>query len=177
MIYCHDYIAPLGSLLLASDGDRLTGLWIAGQKYHGGSAAMTPAPDRAEFRHAAHWLDDYFRGANPPLADLALAPAGTAFQQHVWNILLGIPYGATMTYGDIARELARQSGRPAVAAQAVGAAVGRNPIAIIIPCHRVVGSNGSLTGYAGGLQRKRQLLTLEGVPTAHFFIPKQSTAP
>ncbi|AMD47103.1 methylated-DNA--[protein]-cysteine S-methyltransferase [Bordetella holmesii] len=178
MMYSHDYLSPLGPLLLTSDGHHLTGLWIAGQKYHGGSirAPLTPAPDRAEFKRVEHWLDAYFRGAKPALADLDLAPQGTPFRQCVWQALREIPYGQTTTYGAIARQIAEQTGNRPVAGQAVGGAVGHNPISIIIPCHRVVGSSGSLTGYAGGLHRKLRLLALEGVDTTAFFLPRKSTA-
>jgi methylated-DNA-[protein]-cysteine S-methyltransferase len=109
------------------------------------------------------WLKGYFSGMNSEL-DLPLAPRGTPFQQAVWKILLRIPRGATITYGEIARKVAEEMGRPHMSAQAVGGAVGRNPIAILIPCHRVVGADGSLTGYAGGLEKKRALLRLEGIP-------------
>lgn len=178
MPYCHSHLSPLGPLLLASDGRQLTGLWIAGQKYFGGSRQQALVADsgRPEFKAAARWLDAYFRGENPPLADLALAPQGSAFRQAVWRRLLDIPYGETLSYGAIARQLAQQTNKPPVAGQAVGGAVGHNPISIIIPCHRVVGSNGSLTGYAGGLQKKIRLLTLEGVNTAQFFLPRSGTA-
>ncbi len=178
MHYCHPHPSPLGPLLLASDGRQLTGLWIEGQKYFGGTLeqALVPDPGRPEFKQATRWLDAYFRGEKPPLADLALAPQGSAFRQAVWRRLLDIPYGETLTYGAIARQLAQQTGKTAVAGQAVGGAVGHNPISIIIPCHRVVGSNGSLTGYAGGLHKKIRLLTLEGVDTAKFFLPKTGTA-
>ena len=160
-----DYIArcpsPLGELLLASDGDAVTGLWFEGQR----SFAATLDPEHEErplpvFEAAAAWLDRYFArrdpGPTPPLA-----PRGTPFQREVWDLLRQIPYGETRSYGDLARELAARRGLPSLSAQAVGGAVGRNAISILIPCHRCVGADGSLTGYAGGLDRKAALLRLE----------------
>ena len=149
--------SPLGEVRLASDGRALTGLWFVGQRYDGaglGTDAQV-APDLPVFAEARGWLDAYLEGGRqvrPP----AVALGGTPFQREVWGALRRIPYGATATYGDIARDL----GRPA-ACRAVGAAVGRNPVSLIVPCHRAVGSGGSLTGYAGGLWRKRTLLALE----------------
>ena len=152
---------PVGMLTLASDGDHLTGLWLENQKYFG----STLAPDATEqnlpvFAQAIDWLDRYFRGEAPAVT-LPLAPEGSAFRQAVWDILRHIPYGETMTYGQIAAQLQQQTGKH-VSAQAVGGAVGHNPISILIPCHRVLGADGSLTGYAGGLHAKAQLLALEG---------------
>lgn len=149
--------SPLGEVRLASDGRALTGLWFVGQRYDGaglGTDAQA-APDLPVFAEARGWLDAYLEGGRqvrPP----AVALGGTPFQREVWGALQRIPYGATATYGDIARDL----GRPA-ACRAVGAAVGRNRVSLIVPCHRAVGSGGSLTGYAGGLWRKRTLLALE----------------
>ena len=153
-----DYASPLGTLTLASDGENLTGLWMAGQKYF---AAGTPAnlpvrDDLPVFMQARDWLDRYFAGERPAVCELPLAPQGSAFRQSVWRILCEIPYGQTVTYGEIAKRLGVRS------AQAVGGAVGHNPISIIIPCHRVLGSDGSLTGYAGGVDKKIWLLTHEG---------------
>ena len=153
-----DYASPLGTLTLASDGENLTGLWMAGQKYF---AAGTPAnlpvrDDLPVFMQARDWLDRYFAGERPAASELPLAPQGSAFRQSVWRILCEIPYGQTVTYGEIAKRLGVRS------AQAVGGAVGHNPISIIIPCHRVLGSDGSLTGYAGGAQKKIWLLAHEG---------------
>lgn len=166
------YPSPLGELLLASDGAGLTGLWFAGAKYFG--AGLSPralaaaqalkargAPESAVLRETAGWLDAYFAGRAPGKLP-PLHPAGTAFRQEVWARLLEIPYGRAVTYGQLARELAQQRGLPHLSAQAVGGAVGHNPISIIIPCHRVLGADGSLTGYAGGLDKKRALLMLEG---------------
>ena len=148
--------SPLGRILLTSDRDNLTGLYFEGQKYQ-----FAPGPDdRLEesldlFQETAEQIRDYFAGTRAEFT-IPLGPNGTPFQGQVWEELTKIPYGATTTYGALALAL----GRPA-AARAVGAAVGRNPISIIIPCHRVIGRNGSLTGYAGGLDRKKALLVRE----------------
>lgn len=178
MYYSHSYASPLGPLLLASNGRHLVGLWMEGQKYFGGTVrqAFTPDAKRQEFTLASAWLDAYFAGANPPLAELPLAPNGSVFQRTVWQQLLRIPYGQTTTYGAIARQVALEMNKPSMAGQAIGGAVGHNPISIIIPCHRVVGGSGSLTGYAGGLQRKIRLLALEGVNMAGFSTPRTGTA-
>ena len=150
------YESPLGSILLAADQTGLTGLWFVGQKYFpsfsDGDFFENETPVLTE---AKHWLSLYFSGKEPDFLP-PLHPQGRSFRQAVWNVLLTIPRGQTMTYGEIARRLNVRS------AQAVGGAVGHNPISILIPCHRVVGSDGSLTGYAGGLARKEWLLHLEG---------------
>ena len=150
------YESPLGSILLAADQTGLTGLWFVGQKYFpsflDGDFFENETPVLTE---AKHWLSLYFSGKEPDFLP-PLHPQGSFFRQAVWNVLLTIPRGQTMTYGEIARRLNVRS------AQAVGGAVGHNPISILIPCHRVVGSDGSLTGYAGGLARKEWLLHLEG---------------
>ena len=167
------YASPVGELTLASDGTALTGLWLEGQKYFGGTSGEELAPGRPDlpvFQAARAWLDRYFAGEKPSPAELPLAPAGTPFQRAVWEKLQAIPYGAVTTYGALARELDGASPR------AVGSAVGRNPISIIIPCHRVVGADGSLTGYAGGLERKQRLLTHEGVDVSRFSVPKRGSA-
>ena len=153
-----DYASPLGTLTLASDGENLTGLWMAGQKYFaaGIPTNLPVCDDLPVFSKARDWLDRYFSGERPLPGELPLAPQGSAFRQSVWRILCEIPYGQTVTYGEIAKRL------PCKSAQAVGGAVGHNPISIIIPCHRVLGSDGSLTGYAGGAQKKIWLLAHEG---------------
>lgn len=153
-----DYASPLGTLTLASDGENLTGLWMAGQKYFaaGIPTNLPVSDDLPVFWKARDWLDRYFSGERPLPGELPLAPQGSAFRQSVWRILCEIPYGQTVTYGEIAKSLGVRS------AQAVGGAVGHNPISIIIPCHRVLGSDGSLTGYAGGAQKKIWLLAHEG---------------
>jgi len=157
------YDAPMGRLLLAAREDALTGLWIEGQKYFPYAICEDRTQDDTHpvLRRTKNWLDRYFAGDRPDITELKLAPSGSEFQKQVWSILCRIPYGQVTTYGAIAKELAAEKGLTSMSAQAVGGAVGRNPISIIIPCHRVVGADGSLTGYAGGLERKKQLLTLE----------------
>ena len=172
---CH-YESPLGGVLLAADEIGLTGLWFDGQK----SFARGLPADRVEretpaLLEAKRWLDIYFSGKEPDFTPL-LHPIGSAFRQSVWEILLQIPYGKTITYGEIARQLSEKMGLSRMSAQAVGGAVGRNEISIIIPCHRVVGTNGSLTGYAGGIDRKGKLLELEQTDMTGFFVPKKGTA-
>lgn len=157
MTYWTKLPSPLGPLTLASGGESLIGLWLEGQKYF--AAGLEPEteerPDLPVFRQAAAWLDAYFmRQAPPPLPPLA--PRGTAFRQIAWKALLEIPYGHTCTYQELAKKLGSSP-------RAIGGAVGRNPISILIPCHRVVGMNGSLVGYAGGVEKKRFLLELESV--------------
>lgn len=176
MLYINNYKSPLGNITLASNGEALTGLWIEGQKYFA-SSIKSPAEEKflPIFENTAKWLDIYFSGKNPSFT-LPIKFTGTPFQLMVWGILQKIPYGEVITYKDIACEIANQKGLPKMSAQAVGGAVGRNPISIIVPCHRVVGSNGSLTGYAGGVDKKLKLLTLEGVDTSCLFVPKKGSA-
>lgn len=164
MYYASFYPSPVGRLTLAAHGNSLVGLWLEGQKYYGGGIAdaLTRRDDVPVFNQTREWLDSYFAGEKPDSAGLPLAPMGSEFRQAVWALLRQIPYGEVTTYGALARRLAAQMGRPNVSAQAVGGAVGHNPISIIIPCHRVVGADGGLTGYAGGLDVKRKLLALEG---------------
>ena len=176
MIFVSHYDSPLGMIYMAADDDVLKGVWFEGQKYFAntlpvGHCAQT-TPILAE---AKRWLDIYFSG-NEPDFDLPLNPTGTDFQKRVWRILCMIPYGKTMTYGQIAAQIAAERGIARMSAQAVGGAVGHNPLSIIVPCHRVVGTNGSLTGYAGGIDRKIKLLTLEGINMSAFFVPKKGTA-
>lgn len=176
MTFTQHYDSPLGGILLAADEIGLTGLWFDGEKYF---AAHLPAehaeretPILAETRR---WLDIYFTGREPGFTP-PLHPIGTAFRRSVWEILLQIPYGKTVTYGGIARQLAEKQGLSRMSAQAVGGAVGHNEISIVIPCHRVVGTNGSLTGYAGGIAKKVGLLELERVDMSRLFVPKKGTA-
>lgn len=176
MEYTHHYISPLGSITLASDGSALTGLWFDGQKYFGSTLAENYAQKECPvFEQAVQWLNIYFSGKGPDFTP-PLSMQATPFRQAVWEILLSIPYGQTMTYGEIAKEIARQRGLERMSAHAVGGAVSHNPISLIIPCHRVVGANGSLTGYAGGIDKKVQLLTLEGTDMSRLFIPVRGTA-
>jgi len=167
MHFTTTYRSPLGDILLAGTDTHLTGLWFMDQKY----VKATLPPDAihlktsselpTSLRESIRWLDIYFSGINPDFMP-SLQPSGTVFQMEVWEILKDIPYGKTMTYGEVASVLAKQRGIISMSAQAVGNAVGRNPISIIIPCHRVIGANGTLTGYAGGIERKHALLILEG---------------
>ena len=161
MVSIQQYQSPLGGILLAADEVGLVGLWFEGQKYFARTLPeeqqLKETPVLAETRH---WLNIYFSGKKPAFTP-PLHPAGSAFRQAVWQILLQIPYGKTMTYGEIAREMAKRQQVSHMSAQAVGGAVGHNAISIIIPCHRVIGANGSLTGYAGGIDKKAALLELE----------------
>lgn len=162
MRYTDNYVSPMGNIVLAGDGTALTGLWFEGQKWFG--AGLTDGAERAElpvFGQTKKWLDIYFGGGEPAFTPV-VALRGSEFQIAVWNVLSAIPYGKTVTYGEIAKNLTAVTGRK-TSARAVGSAVGRNPVSIIVPCHRVLGADGSLTGYAGGVERKRELLRLEGV--------------
>lgn len=176
MFYCSECESPVGALTIASDGQAVCGLWLDGQKYHGATIPekMVPDDDAAGFAELRAWLEAYFAGDPQPISDVPLAPRGSEFQQAVWKRLIAIPHGELTTYGAIASELKRERGK--VSALAVGGAVGHNPISIIIPCHRVVGSDGSLTGYAGGIERKLWLLEHEGVGTGELYVPKRGTA-
>jgi methylated-DNA-[protein]-cysteine S-methyltransferase len=178
MYYSTTHRSPVGALTLACDGEGLVGVWIEGQKYHGGALRGTAAEsgDTPVLRAAKAWIDRYFAGEKPGIDELPLEPIGGEFRQSVWKILRSIPYGEVITYGDIARQMALQAGKTSMSAQAVGGAVGHNPISIIIPCHRVVGANGSLTGYAGGIGTKVKLLEFEGADMSRLFVPKRGTA-
>lgn len=176
MQYTSNYRSPLGDILLAADEVGLTGLWFVGQKYF--ALYLDQEHEEKEipvFDETKQWLDIYFAGCMPDFTP-TLHFTGTAFQNEVWEILCTIPYGETLTYGEIARRLAAKRGLERMSAQAVGGAVSHNEISIIVPCHRVVGTNGSLTGYAGGIDRKVKLLTLENADIKSFFIPKKGTA-
>lgn len=161
MIYTQHYDSPLGGILLAADESGLTGLWFAGGRYFAeGLPAAHIRQETPILAAAKGWLDIYFTGREPDFLP-PLHPAGSLFQQAVWALLLQIPYGQTVTYGQLAARLAAERGLARMSAQAVGGAVGRNRISLIIPCHRVLGADGSLTGYAGGLDRKAKLLAWE----------------
>lgn len=176
MIKTQHYDSPLGGILLAADEIGLRGLWFDGQKYFArGLPEECVEGDAPALSEAKRWLDIYFTGKEPDFLP-PLHPVGSPFRQSVWEILLRIPYGRTVTYGEIARQLAEKSGRARVSAQAVGGAVGHNEISILIPCHRVVGTGGSLTGYAGGIDKKVRLLELEGADMRGLFVPKKGTA-
>lgn len=148
--------SPIGPLQLKSDGTALTELKI-------GSFPGVPSASLPLFLQAEQWLQVYWQGRDPGPVPFPLAPEGTPFQQQVWSLLLSIPYGTTCSYGDLAKKMGFLTGKPRMSPQAIGTAVGRNPIALLIPCHRVIGSRGQLTGYAYGLSVKKQLLELEGV--------------
>lgn len=170
MICTSQYHSPLGEILIAGSGNALTGLWFYGQKYFGENLPeKTEENELPVFVETKQWLDLYFRGKEPDFTPL-LSWETTPFRRAVWEILLTIPYGQTVTYGEIARRIARQKGIPKMSARAVGTAIGHNPVSIIVPCHRVVGSNGNLTGYAAGLEKKIRLLALEKANES-FFAP------
>ena len=175
MDYIHHYHSPLGDITMASDGKALTGLWFDEQKYFADTlSAEYSERDLAIFDETDHWLEIYFSGKDPGFIP-ALNMRTTEFRKAVWEVLLTIPYGATMTYGQIAARIANQRNVLRMSAQAVGGAVGHNAISLIIPCHRVVGADGSLTGYAGGIDKKRQLLQMEGINMNTICIPPKET--
>lgn len=161
MKYIGQYDSPIGDIFLSADELGLTGLWFAGQREIPPFRLRETPPILA----AKKWLDIYFLGKEPDFIP-PLHPTGTPFQTAVWNILKTVPYGKSTTYSEIARQIAVQRNSMRMSAQAVGGAVGRNPICMIIPCHRVIGADGSLTGYAGGVDKKAKLLQLEGIPFA-----------
>lgn len=176
MQYISHYQSPLGGILLAADEIGLTGLWFEGQKYF--ALYLDKEHEEKEvpvFETAKKWLDIYFAG-NEPDFQVPLHFTGTDFQNEVWEILYSIPYGKTMTYGEIAKRITEKRGLKRMSAQAVGGAVSHNEISVIVPCHRVVGTNGSLTGYAGGIEKKVALLKLEKADMEEFFVPKKGTA-
>ena len=174
MMYTSHYESPLGGILLAADEVGLTGLWFDGQQYFARTLDREHTAQETEIiTQAKRWLDVYFSGKEPDFTP-PLHPSGSPFQQAVWELLLQIPYGQTTTYGALAAQLAAAHGGKKMSAQAVGGAVGRNPISLLIPCHRVVGTSGSLTGYAGGIDKKLRLLELEQADTSRLFVPKKS---
>ena len=177
MYYSTEYNSIIGPLLLVCDDENIIGLWMMGQKYF---CPLKKQPLKNDSHplliKAKDWLDRYCNGEKPDISELPLAPIGSDFRKEVWDILCTIPYGEVMTYGQIADTIAKKHGKAKMSAQAVGGAVGHNPISVIIPCHRVVGTNGSLTGYAGGLQKKITLLKHECVDTDKFFVPVKGTA-
>lgn len=173
MQYISYYQSPIGNILLAADTVGLTGLWFDGEKYYPNNLETEfEEKDIPIFKDAKHWLTIYFSGKEPDFTP-PLHVSGSPFQIAVWNVLQSISYGKTVTYGEIAKIIAQQRGLQKMSAQAVGGAVGHNEISIIIPCHRVIGANGNLTGYAGGIDKKIKLLTLEKVNVDRLFIPKK----
>lgn len=176
MYYICKYVSPLGGITLASDGENLTGLWFDGQKHFADNLPeQYEEQDLPIFAQTKQWLDIYFSGKEPdftpPLSLTGISP----FRKRVWEIMLTISYGRTSTYGEIAKQIAAETGKR-ISAQAVGGAVGHNSISLIIPCHRVVGASGSLTGYAGGVNKKLALLKMEGTDLSKLFIFKKGTA-
>ncbi len=169
MQYISHYDSPIGNILLAADQAGLTGLWFDGQKYY--AHHLDPKHEEKElpvFKDVKHWLTIYFSGKEPDFMP-PLHMIGSPFQIAVWEILRNIPYGKTMTYGEIAKIVAEKQGLPHMSPQAVGGAVGHNKISILIPCHRVVGTDGSLTGYAGGIDKKAKLLNLEKADMKNYL--------
>lgn len=170
--YIHYYNSPLGRITLASNGNALTGLWFDGQKYFGSTLSKEYIPkDLPVFVQTVQWLDIYFSGKAPGFTPL-LSLNTTSFRKSVWEIMLKIPFGQTMSYKEIASMVAGQRGLSHMSAHAVGGAVAHNPVSLIIPCHRVIGANGNLTGYAGGIDKKIKLLDMENVDIKSLFIPK-----
>ena len=173
MTYTTKYTSPLGPILLSADDTGLTGVWFEDQKYFASTLPREHIFKETEILlMTKRYLDVYFLGKKPDFTP-PLNPFGSDFRKSVWQILLQIPYGKTITYGEIANKIAEIKKIPQMSSQAVGGAVGHNPISIIIPCHRVVGSNGNLTGYAGGFERKVKLLEIEHADMGSFFIPKK----
>ncbi len=171
MLHIDRYSSPLGDIFLSADDIGLNGLWLDGQKNIALYLHKTYSKNEiAILKQTKRWLDIYFSG-NEPKFSIPLHFTGTTFQNEVWRILCSIPYGRTVTYGEIARHIAAKKAIPRMSAQAVGGAVGHNKISIIVPCHRVVGANGNLTGYGGGIDKKIKLLQLEKVDMRSFFVP------
>lgn len=178
MYYKTYYDSPIGNIVLVCDENSLIGLWLEGQKYYQATMHQEPIWNHefAVLKRVITWLDAYFNGQKPKIHDVPLSLTGGPFRQRVWQILCKIPYGQVITYGDIAKQIAREDNIKTMSAQAVGNAVGHNPISIIVPCHRVVGASGSLTGYAGGLDKKIYLLKMEHVDMSNLYRPKKGTA-
>lgn len=176
MFYVSRYDSYLGEITLASNGKELTGLWFDGQKRFAGNL-----PEEYEekelpiFVQTKKWLDIYFSGKAPDFTPPVAMDGISPFRKRVWEIMLDIPYGQTRTYGQIAKQIESETGKR-VSAQAVGGAVGHNRISIVIPCHRVIGSDGNLTGYSGGVVKKTALLIAEGADMTNMTIPKKGTA-
>lgn len=176
MTFIQHYDSPLGDMLLAADEIGVTGLWFESAKYYADTLPRaTEERETPILTEAKRWLDCYFSGSEPSFTP-SLHPGGSVFRQTVWELLLQIPYGQTTTYGELAELAARRLKLSKMSAQAVGGAVGHNAISIIIPCHRVVGADGSLTGYAGGFERKLWLLRMEHADINRLFVPGKGTA-
>lgn len=176
MFYISKYNSPIGGITLASNGTELTGLWFDGQKYFADTLPEEyEEKDLPVFGQTKQWLDIYFSGKAPDFTPLLAFVGISPFRKRVWEIMIAIPFGHTSTYGNIAKQIGAETGKK-VSAQAVGGAVGHNSISLIIPCHRVVGTNGSFTGYAGGISKKIALLKKEGVDISKLTVPKKGTA-
>lgn len=179
MYYITTCESPIGKYTIACDKrENLVGLWLEGQKYFADTIGADIALNNELeiFKQTKYWLDRYFKGEKPEISELPLKPIGNDFRQRVWQILCEISYGEVYTYGEIAKVIAREQGKARMSAQAVGGAVGHNPISIIIPCHRVVGANGNLTGYAGGIKTKIALLEHEGIKIIKSDINKRKNS-
>ncbi len=176
MIYSSYYNSPFGKILLAAENDALIGLWFENQKYFLSSlkGKNTIHENYPVLIQTGKWLDRYFAGEKPEISELNINPSGSEFRRDIWKILCKIPYGEITSYGEISKIISEKYGIEKMSAQAVGGAVGHNAISIIIPCHRVVGANGSLTGYAGGIDRKIKLLEHEGVNMEKLFVPPKA---
>ena len=176
MLYKSKYMSDVGELLIVTNEKSLVGLWIENQKYFPSEfkEEVVFNDDIEIMKETKKWLDLYFSEKKPDISSLSLNPYGNEFRQRVWKILCEIPYGKTTTYGEIAKKVAKQMNKKSMSAQAVGNAVGHNPISIIIPCHRVIGKDGSLTGYAGGIENKIKLLELEGINMENVYSPKNA---
>ena len=174
MKYISYYNSPLGKIMLTSDGEAVTGAWFEGEPEFepDRNKNVTSKKEIPVLREARAWLDMYFSGKNPGKISL-IRLEGTKFQKRVWAVLFQIPYGKTMTYGAIAKEIMKETGQKKMSAQAVGGAVGRNPVSLFCPCHRVIGAGGKLTGYAGGVDKKRALLALEKADMTGCFVPSK----
>ncbi len=172
------YKSPIGKIILLSNGSKLTGLWLESSRFKEklSECNFKENSDLEIFSLVKNWLDGYFNKEKPDSKEIPLELIGTEFSSKVWEEIRKIPYGHTATYGDIAKAIAKQNGIKKMSAQAVGYAVGHNPVSIIVPCHRVVGANGNLTGYGGGINKKIALLELEGTNMEKFYIPKRGNA-
>ncbi len=172
MQYRSKYQSPLGEIMIAADENDIIGLWFVGQKYFAFNLDKENEEKDVEIiKCAKKWLDIYFSGKNPDF-ELPLKFIGTNFQKEVWKVISMVPYGKVITYNDIAKKISKEMAVKRMSARAVGKAVGHNPISIIVPCHRVIASNGSLTGYAGGIERKKFLLELENVDMNNIYMEK-----
>ncbi len=177
MHYTSTYNSPVGEILLAADETAVIGVWFKNEKYYARCLSEQNEPKETPvIKQLKGWLDVYFQGKQPDF-EPPIQMIGTPFQIEVWNILHTIPYGTTVTYNEIAKQIAKKRGLPRMSAQAVGTAVGKNNLNLIVPCHRVVGANNSLAGYAGGIDKKIYFLKLEGAYKEEYFVPKFSTAP